>query len=343
VAIESKKCSCIDSDQFGIDSVYDSSLKQQLSELLKVEIDTIELTPIETGLTHRSFRCQISDKLCFVKVYNFAQDAIAQVDRINQLTQFMRRRDIPAPRIIAYSTRTPRIVVHEYVDGSSATGDINELPSIAQLYSRLVSIGLENSTQVGRSDYLQPLHNTQLRLQGLNENALVCGDLHRQYLSLWRRVIDILDKELSSTTLLHLNIHDDFTEKNLLMKYQEVALLCDWDSYRLKYFVEHFSCSIVRFSTEAPLDGDIVKSKLELFYRNLTPDLLQTLSAAKSYPSLLPVLATLKHLRTYGFRNSIVKHRSPDLEQPLLHWPLQHCQSLLENRATISQWLASFH
>ncbi len=326
-----------------IHRVYDSSLKQQLSQLLAVDIETIELTPIEVGLTHRSFHCQTSDNLYFVKVYNFAKDALVQVDRINRLTQFMRSRDLPAPRIIAHNTRTPRIVVHEHVDGSSATGDINELPSIARLYSRLVSIGLENPTQVGRSDYLQPLHNTQLRLQGLKENALVCGEVHRQYLSLWRRVIDILDRELSSTTLLHLNIHDDFTEKNLLMKDQEVALLCDWDSYRLKYFVEHLSCSIMRFSTEAPLQGDIVKSKLELFYRNLTPDILQTLGAVKSYPSLFPVLASLKHLRTYGFRNSIAKHGRSDLEQSLLRWPLQHCQSLLENRAAISQWLTSFH
>ncbi len=321
----------------------DSSIRLQISELLDAHADSIQLTPIETGLTHRAFRCQIAEKLYFVKYYNFTNNALAQVSHINQLTQFMRSRDIPAPHIVVYSSQSPQLVVHEYIDGSSATGSGNELAAIAQLYSRLVSLGLENLKQIPRSNYFQQLQIIEKRFLSISKDSLICQDLHQQYLSLFGRVIDILDKELLSDSLLHINIHDDFTEKNLLMKNDDVALLCDWDSYRLKYLPEHLSCTIMRFSTEAPLQGNIHKNKLEQLYRNLAPDVLQPLKAMKSYPSLFPVLATMKHLKTYGFRHSTVKHRRPDLEQSLLRWPLQHCQSLIENRHTITQWIGSFH
>lgn len=312
------------------------TMKKQLAALLKVKVEDLSLAPIDTGLTHKTFQCSVANDLYFVKYYNPAPDVQNQITQINQLMQFMRKRGIPAPRVIAYSAASPRLVVHEYVQGSCVVGDADELQSIAKLYSRLAAIGLEKPYHVKPADYLQHLERNRSRLENIKETSLVCKRLHQQYLTTFGQVIDILRTDLNEQALLHINIHDDFTEKNLLMQNGNVQLLCDWDSYRLKYFLEHFSCSMMRFATDAPLSGGLSKSKLQQFRKAVEPEVLTVIDSAQNSSSLIPVLATLKHLRTYGFRNSVVKNMRPDLEESLLYWPVRHCQALVEQRRNIS-------
>ncbi len=114
---------------------------------------------------------------------------------------------------------------------------------------------------------------------------------------------------------------------------------CDWDSYRLKLLLEHFACSVTRFSTERPLSGEIVQVKLELFLQSLRPELVGHVADLEGFAGLFPVLATLKHLRTYTFRNSLVQQNRMHLKTPLLAWPLHHCRQLMENRQEISDWV----
>lgn len=144
---------------------------------------------------------------------------------------------------------------------------------------------------------------------------------------------------LADKKLFHIHVHDDFTEKNILLREDQVKLLCDRDSCRQKYFDEHLACTVTRFSTERPLAGVLQQDKLHHFLRPLSPDLFRYISVIEQFVALFPYLATLKHLRTYRFRNSLVHQDRMDLKSSLLAWPLEHCHWLIKNRQQVSDWV----
>ena len=139
--------------------------------------------------------------------------------------------------------------------------------------------------------------------------------------------------------LLHIPVHDDFTEKNILMQGEEVKLLCDWDSYRLKMFSEHLACTATRFSTTRPLEGEVDKDKLQVFLSSLSPGLVDLVAGIESFAEKFPYLACLKHLRTYVFRNSVVSQNRSELKASLLDWPLHHCKQLINNKLQLTDWV----
>jgi hypothetical protein len=145
---------------------------------------------------------------------------------------------------------------------------------------------------------------------------------------------------MTDAKLFHVHVHDDFTEKNILLAEDRVKLLCDWDSCRLKFINEYLACSATRFSTERPLDGLLSRRKLRHFMLSLDPRVAGLITDVEEFASLFALWATLKHLRTYAFRNSRVRADRPDLKASLLTWPLQHCQWLLANRHQVGEWVS---
>ena len=317
----------------------DPFLKEKIAKLLNTKAEALSLAAVETGLTHLTYKCSDKAGTYFVKQYHPASNI--NVEDINRLTQQMRLHGIPAPKVLAYSPEFPKLVIHEYVEGSHPTGNPKELTAIAQLYSQLTIIGLEKKAQIDRTEYLQQIEAVKVKFSQFGNDRIACQALHAQYLATLDRVTGLLDQLIETTTVIHIPTHDDFTENNLLMKNNQVALLCDWDSYRLKGLSEHLSCSAMRSSCEHNLGGNVEKNKLQYFYRNLDTKVFSNLDELHSISKQLPVFATLKHLRTYGFRNYIVKSRRPDLEDALLRQPLQHCQWLLENRSLLNDWIAT--
>jgi hypothetical protein len=87
------------------------------------------------------------------------------------------------------------------------------------------------------------------------------------------------------------------------------------------------------------LAGVVKKDKLFYFLRSLGSELNRYYSNTEQFAALFPYWATLKHLRTYMFRNSKVKRERPDLYRPLLKWPLEHCLWLLANRQQLGNWV----
>lgn len=315
-------------------------IKQDLAILLKVDESHIGLDAIDTGLTHQSYRCRVSGKQLYVKIYNDINNISNVISYINQLTEYMRERGIPASRLYAWSPAIPNIVVHEYVEGEMYSGDFSQLASVAKLFSNIVLIGADHSQTLPRSKYLADLQNVFERLKTAESRGeKVAVHIHSGMLDVAETVLNTLADDMPEEDLFHIHVHDDFTEKNILMQGDQVKLLCDWDSCRLKLFNEYLACTVTRFSTDRPLAGVVQEDKLTYFLCSLDPELHRYFSSPEQLAALFPYWATLKHLRTYMFRNSRVNRDRPDLYRPLLEWPLEHCQWLLDNRQQLGDWV----
>ena len=312
-------------------------LQQKLAGLFKVSTADINLEPLQAGLTHKSYCCRIADQRYFVKVYRPVLDSAVPVQRINQLTDYMCERGIPASRVILYSPEFANIVVHEFVEGEMHNGASSQIGPIAELYSSVALLGMEHSQILSKPVYLSGIRDVLTQMGNLENSAVsVDASIHAGTLALAETVLAALQAGIPDTGLLHIFVHDDFSEKNILLQEDQVKLLCDWDSYRLKLLNEHLASTATRFSTERPLTGELRLDKLNCFLQSLQPELLKKIPDPGGFATLFPYWATLKHLRTYTFRNSLVQQNRTDLKPSLLEWPLQHCTQLLANRQRLS-------
>ncbi len=315
-------------------------LKQSLATLLKVDSNALELRDIKGGLSHKSYRCDVSGLTYYIKVYNKIENILNVVTYINQLTEYMRGRGVPASRVVSYSPEFPNIVVHEFIEGKPPSGEFSQLAAIAGLYSKVAMIGRDHGKYLSKPEYLSTIRGVREQLETTKaSDAEFDPVIHNGMLSLTDTVLSALQTGIGDEKLLHLHIHDDFTEKNILMDEDEVKLLCDWDSCRLRYCNEHIASTATRFSTTRPLSGLLQQEKLYRFLGTLHPALFQNMAGIEAFARLFPVWATLNHIRTYPFRNVVVHRDRPDLKEALLAWPLQHCLWMIDNRQQVSDWV----
>ena len=315
-------------------------LRNNLAVLFKCDEEQIELEPIETGLSHQGFSCRVTGQRYFVKVYRPFANVAAVVQQINHLTAYMCDRGVPASRVSFYSPEFANMVVHEFVEGEMHVGKSSQVGAIAQLYSSIALLGAEHSRKLSKQEYLDGIGVVLKQMNSLaGPEVLVDASVHEGMQTLAETVQKYLWDSLPDEGLLHIPVHDDFTEKNILMQGEEVKLLCDWDSYRLKMFNEHLACTVTRFSTTRPLEGEVDKDKLEVFLKSLSPELIGYTAGIESFTENFPYLACMKHLRTYTFRNSAVGRNRPELKASLLDWPLHHCRQLINNKLQLSDWV----
>lgn len=315
--------------------------KPNLASLFNVGLNEIDVSALDGGLSHKSYCCRVSGVPYYVKEYNYINNISKVINYINELTSYMCKRGIPASRVVLYSPKFPNMVVHEFVDGQIHRGEFSQVTAIAELYSKVALVGKDHGRQLSKPDYLSTIKSVRDGLQ-----AHACADvevdktIHGGMLVLSETVLSALQAGIPDGDLFHTFVHDDFTEKNILMDGDQVRLLCDWDSCRLRMSSEHIASTATRFSTERPLEGVLQQRKLDLFLRSLDPGLLEHIVNVKEYGMLFPYWATLNHLRAYKFRNSVVHKDRPDLKTSLLEWPLQHCRWLIENRQQVSDWVS---
>lgn len=316
------------------------TLRSRLANLFTVDAAEMSLQKVDTGLSHHSYICRVSGRRYFVKIYNPEKGNAEAVGNVNRLTSYMRNRGVPASRVVLYSPDFANIVVHEFVEGDIADGGFSQIKPIAALYSQLALIGAEHGRKLSKAVYLSGINAFASTINRIEDMGVeVDTSIQTGVLTLVERVSKFLQASMSENGLFHIYMHDDFTEKNILMKAGQVKLLCDWDSYRLKLLIEHIACTACRFSTDRPLDGVLQTDKLFYFLRSLDPKVLGYIANLEEFAQLFPLLATLKHLRTYTFRNSLVHRRRPDLKTPLLTWPLEHCLWLMANHQQVSDWV----
>jgi hypothetical protein len=252
----------------------------------------------------------------------------------------MRGRGIPASRLRAYSPAFPNIVVHEFIEAQMHAGEYSHLPAIAGLCSNIIRVGAEHGRQVSRAEYLSGVQAVADQIRAVQQGgAVVDPAVQSGTMALVDSVLQSLAEEVTDATLLHVHVHDDFTEKNILLEDDQVRLLCDWDSCRLKFVNEYLACSASRFGTERPLGGLLLQEKLSLFLHSLDQRVVELVTPVEEFASMFAYVATLKHLRTYAFRHSRVSSERPDLTAALLQWPLQHCEWLIENRQRVGEWV----
>jgi len=317
-----------------------NTLIPNLASLFRVDTAGVYLQKIETGLTHLSYICRVSGQQYFVKVYTPGENTAEVVDYVNRVTAHMRNCGVPASRVVRYSLDFANIVVHEFVEGEIANGDISQINAIAELYSQMTLIGAEHGIDLTKAEYLSGINSFTGSIRQVEEMGIaVDTSIQTGVLGLTERTHKFLQARLPDKGLFHVHMHDDFTEKNILMEADQVKLLCDWDAYRVKFLAEHIACTACRFSTDRPLRGELQADKLFCFLRSLDPKVLGYIPNLEEFAQLFPVLATLKHLRTYAFRNSVVRKDRPDLRIPLLAWPLEHCDWLMANHQQVSDWV----
>ncbi len=316
------------------------TLRARLAKIFTVDAAEINLQKLDTGLSHHSYICRASGQRYFVKVYTPGKGIAEAVGNVNRLTSYMRNRGVPASRVVIYSPEFANIVVHEFVEGDMANGDFSQIKPIAGLYSQLALIGAEHGRILSKPAYLSAISAFISVIRNTRDRGVeVDASIQTAVLDLAIQVAKFLQASLPENGLFHIHMHDDFTEKNILMKSNQVKLLCDWDSYRLKLLMEHIACSACRFSTDRPLEGVLQTDKLFYFLRSLDPKVLGYIGNLEQFAQLFPMLATLKHLRTYTFRNSVVHQGRPDLKTSLLAWPLEHCLWLMANHQQVSDWV----
>jgi len=311
-------------------------LKASLACLFEVSVADISLQSTEGGLTHQSFICRVTGRKFFVKIYTLGGEYSYSVANINRLTNYMRLQGIPASQVVLYSPEFANIVVHDFVDGKMASGDISQIKAITQLYSRVALIGAEHGRAVSKPDYLSDINAFMEPIRHIENSAIPFDTLiHTNTLKLAEKVFGHLQKNLPEQGLFQIYMHDDFSEKNILMLDNQIKLLCDWDSYRLKLLHEHIACSACRFSTDGPMQGVMQLDKLSYFLRSIDPKVYGYISRVEDFVQNFPMLATLKHLRTYRFRNTLVHQGRPELKTSYLSWPLEHCLWLVTNRERV--------
>ena len=316
------------------------NLKLSLASLFKVKVSDINLQTVDGGLTHQSCICRVSGRRYFVKAYRLGGEFSYAVGKINQLTSYMRNRGVPASRLVLYSPEYPNIVIHEFVEAAMATGNFSQIGGIAKLYSQVALIGAEHGRNLSKPEYLSAVNAFIEPIRNNEDMGLkVDASIYTGTLKLAEKALKFLQASLPEQGLFHIHMHDDFTEKNILMDVDQVKLLCDWDSYRLKFLPEHLACTVCRFSTDRPLEGALQTDKLFYFLRSLDPKVLGYIPNLEEFSQLFPLLATLKHLRTYTFRNSLVVQGRLDLKKSLLAWPLEHCNWLMANHQQVSDWV----
>ena len=312
-----------------------------MASLFNVSLNEIDVAVIEGGLSHKSYCCQVSGVSYYIKEYSNINNISKVINYINNLTSYMCKRGIPASRVILYDPKFPNIVVHEFVEGEIHAGEFSQVAAIAELYSKVAMVGKDHGRHLSKAEYLSTIQTVQ---DGLQVPAIsvveVDETIHNGMLVLTDTVFSALQTGIPDVALFHFFVHDDFTEKNILLDGDLVKLLCDWDSCRLRMCSEHIASTSTRFSTERPLGGVLQQKKLDLFLRALNPGLVENIANIEEFAVLFPYLATLNHLRTYLFRNSVVHQNRLDLKASLLEWPLQHCQWLMENRQRVSGWVS---
>ncbi len=315
-------------------------IQKNLAVLFKCAQEQIELEPIATGLSHKGYSCRVRGQRYFVKVYSPFANVAAAVQQINYLTKYMCDRGVPASRVCFYSPEFANMVVHEFVEGEMHDGKSSQIGAIAKLYSSVALLGVEHARKLSKQEYLDGIAVVLNQMKSLTgSDVIVDASVHEGMQALAETVQDSLLDSLPGEGLLHIPVHDDFTEKNILMQGEEVKLLCDWDSYRLKMFNEHLACTATRFSTSRPLQGEVDKGKLQVFLNSLSPRLIGLTEGIDLFAERFPYLACLKHLRTYTFRNSVVSQNRPELKTYLLDWPLHHCRQLINNKLQLADWV----
>lgn len=312
-----------------------------MASLFNVSLNEIDVAVIEGGLSHKSYCCQVSGVSYYIKEYSNINNISKVINYINNLTSYMCKRGIPASRVILYDPKFPNIVVHEFVEGEIHAGEFSQVPAIAELYSKVAMVGKDHGRHLSKAEYLSTIQTVQDGLQAPAISGVEVDEtIHSGMLVLTDTVLSALQTGIPDVALFHFFVHDDFTEKNILLDGDLVKLLCDWDSCRLRMCSEHIASTSTRFGTERPLDGVLQQKKLDLFLQALNPGLLEHIANIEEFAMLFPYLATLNHLRTYLFRNSVVHQNRLDLKASLLEWPLQHCQWLMENRQRVSGWVS---
>lgn len=316
------------------------NLAAQLAEIFDVKSNEISLQRLTKGLSFPCYRCEIGSENYFVKNYPTGKAAAESVLHINELTSYMRQRGIPAPEVALFSPAFPNIVVHKFIQGEHYIGQDGQLQSVAQLFSQLCIIGLESAQELSKDTYVSMFSETCDELDLLPDRlSNLDYSVHSKILVVVGQVLSALQKEFSDEPMMQIPVHDDFTERNILMSGSRVALLCDWDSFHLNSLQEYIARVAARFCTEGPLQGELQFDKLELFFANLDSNVIAQIQDKERFAQLFPILATIKHIKAYAFRSTLIYLGREDLKASLLDWPAEHCGWLIENRQLLSDWL----
>lgn len=315
-------------------------LRNAVAQLLDSPTTDLTFEKITDGLSHHSFVCKVGEKSFYVKVYELGPNPAKIVTEINRTTELMRKNAIPAPEIVAYSLQFPNLVIHKFVDAQRINWDPAQVSPVAKLYSDVALIALQEKKFISKVKYLLDLqHHSDIIEQQVMENISESSELNQRAFRLIQEVLSQLTQKLPENPILVLKLHDDFTEKNILAEGGEIKLLCDWDSYRARVFWEHLAGSVARFSTNAPMQGEMDQQRLIAFLNSLAPTVIQHIGDYNAFAQLFPFLAILRHLRMYRFRNLVVAKRRSDLRESLLTAPIEHCEWMLEQRQIVTAWM----
>lgn len=304
------------------------SLREFLQTTLGVNVISLERLP--DALHNFAFKCCTPERNYFVKVYRHS--TLEMIQKINGFTLQMQHHGVPVPRIAVSKGIPDKVVIHHFIDGEAFQSSAAEIRSAAEVFSTIMSVGMDQRTDIPVDKYLQGLHTLLADYSRVKNDGLIVD--HSLFMTMRSSLKMLLEKLAPNlpAVIRHQPVHADFNERNLLFRDEKVVLVCDWESYRLRSRNEHIAVTIDRFCTDRPLQGKLDWNKVETYISALAPSARPSDDDGKYFSVQFPYLATLQHLRLFIYRHEMIKHaQRHDMIESMLIWPTEHCRLLLKN------------
>ncbi|MUG95862.1 hypothetical protein F7734_27315 [Scytonema sp. UIC 10036] len=285
-------------------------------------------------------------ELFFVKQYRNASEEI--INNIHSCMNVMKENSIPVATPIAPSNKLinlENIRVYNFVEGSSYISTNEQLIEVAQIYKKLIYLGLKNKKILDIENYVEGFRKIPNILDAWQTQFVKNNEFQAERAAKTMKVLSNYFCEsmlnFPQNLMLFCPIHSDFTERNLLFQGDKIILVCDWQAHNYRLLLEQIYSTIARFCTVQPLEGVLDKNRLVLFLSIIIDENDELKDWFWKTRHWFSVLAASTHLRLMNFRLNMffVEKRRLDLVDKLLYWAVDYCEWLILNQKPLSQWI----
>ena len=269
-------------------------------------LNNIRLIPIAHGLIDKNYQVTSTEGQFFFKI--FSSISALAFDQLRHDLKALNKAGIPVP-VEVFPRKASRYsgsfyALYEWVDGRKYNSSIDQMKAVAQVFGKVVQVGLPQRSQLNTKHLIAELSNTGQKLTALARNEALRSEIQqvcREYGQLAKDVKIKLVKYLPEK-LDGLQLHPDFTERNILFTDDAVVLLCDWQGYGTRPLLDEVSGAITRFCTHSPFEGPLLEERMIPFKRILTQDTELIGSSLLKYARAFPWLLIHRQIRNTPFR-----------------------------------------
>jgi Ser/Thr protein kinase RdoA (MazF antagonist) len=306
-------------------------------------LSNIRLSRITHGLVDTNYQVVSSEGVFFLKLYkSISEVALAQLHRdMRSLRDAGLPVPLEIPKQVDFGNPNYQYALYEFVSGKKYTCSLPQMEAAAALFGDVVRVGIDKCSQTTAEILLDDLscarHNlanaknkVPRQLDGIDEIFIQLSDVVHGHIR------SNLTKSLDS-----LPLHPDFTERNLLFKGNEIALLCDWQGYGPRILVYELFCTFLRFCTRKPFEGHLLYERVARFRDVLSQSSDLLAYTIQEYARLFPWLLIHKQICNAPFRvtGMLGTAAKRGFFIKILLWSRHLVDWLTDNESQVIEWL----